>query len=140
MLRKINYLGCWGSPRKINYLAASGSQGKIHPWRKMVAKKSNILGGIRSPRNVIYLAVSSRQGYNFLGGCGFSWARRRFCRSSVLLGGQTAKKIIRLVNRVSLALYPWRNLLGGRPPRIISLAVFVFSLAVFDRQGNSVLV
>jgi hypothetical protein len=43
-------------------------------------------------------------------------------------------------NRISLALYSWWILLGGRPSRIISLAVLVFSLAVFGRQGNSGLV
>jgi len=43
-------------------------------------------------------------------------------------------------NSISLALYYWQILLGGRPLRIIFLAVLLYSLPVFGRQGNSVLV
>jgi len=46
----------------------------------------------------------------------------------------------RQVNHVFLALYLWWSLLGGQPPRIIFLAVLVYSLAVLARQSNSSLV
>jgi hypothetical protein len=41
---------------------------------------------------------------------------------------------------VSLALYSWRILLGGFLPRTFTLAVYLYYLAVFDRQGKDSLV
>jgi len=34
-------------------------------------------------------------------------------------------------------IFPWLSRLGGRPPRTITLAVNLYSLAVLGRQGNS---
>jgi hypothetical protein len=60
----------------------------------LVAKKSDLFGGIKPPRNVIYLVVDSRHGNYIIGGCHVFLAQCRFCRSSISLGGQTAKKMI----------------------------------------------
>jgi len=74
----------------------------------------------------------------------FPWRSEDFAVSPSSLAAKPPRKITlaasRQVNHVSLALHSWRILLGGQPPRMISLAVLVYSLAVFGRQGNSSLV
>jgi len=74
----------------------------------------------------------------------FPWRSEDFAVSPSILAAKPPKKITlaasRQVNHVSLALYSWRILLSGQPPRMIFLAVLVYSLAVFGCQGNSSLV
>jgi len=59
-----------------------------------------------------------------------------------LAGWQSRKHCLRASrqgNSIFLAIQTWRFMLGGAPPKNISLAVFLYSLAVFGRQENSVL-
>ena len=50
---------------------------------------------------------------------------------------KTSLRASRQGNSIFLAIQPWRFMLDGWPPITISLAVFLYSLAVFGRQGNS---
>jgi hypothetical protein len=59
-----------------------------------------------------------------------------------LAGWQSRKPCLRVSrqeNSIFLASQSWRFMLDGAPPRKISLAVFLYSLAVFGRQEISVL-
>jgi hypothetical protein len=61
----------------------------------------------------------------------------------IFLGGLAVKETMLGAscqeNSIFLASQTWRFMLDGAPPRKISLAVFLYSLAVFGRQEISVL-
>lgn len=120
-----NYYG-YELPRKHITLVVEG-QGMSITWR------------LRAAKECYYLAVEGRQGIYTVRT--FSWRLGKFANVRIYLAVTSPRKLFLAAscqdNQISLALYSWRILLGGRPPKIIYLAVLVLSLVVFGRQGNS---
>ena len=117
-------------PSKYSSFAAINCQVNTFSWQLKAAKLITFLGGHQSPSKVLYPCAD----------CTCSWHFGNFNGALLFLAPKPPCKWFlaagRQVNGISLALYSWRTLFGGRPLRIISFHPGLFAPRFSLKKDN----